>query len=71
MDDKIVCRRKGQPCLKGLEMLKTHANISFEISVDPFTLDKSDVEEAVMPCMKIVDSDDESDDDILPQGSSI
>ena len=35
-----------------------------EVSVDPFTPDDSDLEEVVMPCMEIVDSDDESDDDI-------
>ena len=53
----------GQPCEKGLEMLKTHASILSEVSVDPFTPDYSDVDEATMPCMEIVDSDDESDDD--------
>ena len=45
-------------------MLKIHASILSEISIDPFTPDHSDFEEAVMPCMEIVDSDDESDDDI-------
>ena len=34
-----------------------------EVPVDPFTSDDSDVEEAAMPCMEIVYSDDESDDD--------
>ena len=35
-----------------------------KVPVDPFTPDESYVEEAAMPCMEIVDSDDESDDDI-------
>ena len=35
-----------------------------EVPVDPFTLDDSNVEESAMPCMEIVDSDDDSDDDI-------
>ena len=39
-------------------MLKTRANILSEFSVDPFTLDYSDVEEAAIPYMEIVDSDD-------------
>ena len=42
-------------------MLKTHASILSEFPVDPFTPDDSDVEEASMPCMEIVDNDDESD----------
>ena len=45
-------------------MPKTHASIMSEVSVDPFTPDDSDLEEVVMPCMEIVDSDDESNDDI-------
>ena len=49
-------------------MLKTHASILFEIPVDSFTPDDSDVEETAMPCMEIVDSDDESDDDIDVMG---
>ena len=44
-------------------MLKTHAIIWSDVSVDPFTPDESDVEVAAMPCTEI-DSDDESDDDI-------
>ena len=51
-------------------MLKTHAHILPEVQVDPFIPDTSDVEEAAMPCIEIVDSDDESDDEI-DQGSSI
>ena len=43
-------------------MLKTHASILSEVPVDPFTSDDSDVEEAAMPYIEIVDSDDESDD---------
>ena len=35
-----------------------------KVPVDPFTPDNSDIEEAAMPCMEIVDSDVESDDDI-------
>ena len=34
-----------------------------EVPVDPFTHD-SDIEEKAMPCMEIVESDDESEDDI-------
>ena len=34
------------------------------MTVDPFISDDSDVEEAAMPCMEIVDSDDESHNDI-------
>ena len=49
-------------------MLKTHASTLSEIRVDPFTSDDSDVEEAAMPCMEKVDSDDESDDDIDVMG---
>ena len=49
-------------------MLKTHASIVSEGAVGPFTPDDSDVEEAAMPCMEIVDSDDESDDDIDDMG---
>ena len=52
---------EGQPCEKGLEMLKTQASISSDVSVDFFSPDDSDVDEAVMSCMEI-DSDDESDD---------
>ena len=40
-------------------MLKTHASIVSEVPVDSFTLDDFDVEEEVMPCMEIVESDDE------------
>ena len=47
-------------------MLKTHASILSEVRVDPFTPD--DVVEVAMPCMKIVDSDDESDNDIGVMG---
>ena len=50
-DDQIVCLRKGQPCEKGLEMLRTHASILSEVPVDPFTPDDSNVEEAAMPTM--------------------
>ena len=46
-----------------MEMLKTHASILSDVSVDPFTPDDSDVEETAMPCIEI-DSDDESDDDL-------
>ena len=49
-------------------MLKIHASILSEVSIDPFTPDHSDFEKAVMPCMEIVDSDDESDDDIDVMG---
>ena len=42
-------------------MLKTQASVSSDVSVDFFSPDDSDVEEAVMSCMEI-DSDDESDD---------
>ena len=45
-------------------VLKIHASILYEVPVDPFTPDDFDVDEAAMPCMEIVDSDDESDDDI-------
>ena len=45
-------------------MLKTRASILSEVRVDPFTPDDFDVKEVVVPCMKIVDSDIESDDDI-------
>ena len=38
-------------------MLKTHANILSEVPADPFTSDDSNVEEAAMPCMEIVDSE--------------
>ena len=55
---------KRQPCKKGLEILKTHASILSEVQFDPFTPDDSDVEEAAMPCMEMVDSGDESDDDL-------
>ena len=67
-DDQIVCLRKGQPCEKGLEMLRTHASILSEVPVDPFTPDDSDVEEAAMSCMEIVESDDKSDDNIDVMG---
>ena len=40
-DDQIVCLRKGQPCEKGMEMLKTNENILSEVPVDPFTLEDS------------------------------
>ena len=43
-------------------MLETHASILSEAP------DDSDVEEAAMPCMEILDSDDESDDDIDVMG---
>ena len=43
-------------------MLKTHANILSDVSVDPFTPHDSYVEVAAMPCMEI-DSGDEYDDD--------
>ena len=49
-------------------MLKTHANILSEVPANSFTPDDSDVEEAAMPCMEIVDIDDESDDDIDVMG---
>ena len=49
-------------------MPKTHANILSEIRVDPVTPDDPNVEEAAMPCMYIVDSDDESDGDIDVMG---
>ena len=49
-------------------MLKIHASILSEISIDPFTPDHSDFEEAVMPCMEIVDSDDKADDDLDVMG---
>ena len=39
-----------------------------EVRVDPFTPDESNVEEAAMPCMEKVDSDDESDNDIHAMG---
>ena len=45
-------------------MLKTNVNILSEVPVDPFTPDNVHVDEAAMSCMEIVDSDDESDDDI-------
>ena len=45
-------------------MLKTHASVLSEVPVDIFTSDDSDVEEAAMPCLKKVGSDDESDHDI-------
>ena len=67
-DDKIVCLRKGQLCEKGLEMLETDASILSEVPVDTFTPEDSDVEEAVMPYIERVDSDDESDDDIDVMG---
>ena len=35
-----------------------------KVRVDPFTPDDSNVVEAAMPCMEIVDSDHESDYDI-------
>ena len=44
-------------------MLKTHVSILSEVRVDPFSPDDSNIEEAAMPCMEIVYSDDESDDD--------
>ena len=44
-------------------MLKTHASIFSDVSVDSLTPDNSDVEVAAMSCMEI-DSDDESDDDM-------
>ena len=49
-------------------MLKTHGSIFSEVPVDPSTLDDSYLEEEAMPCMEIVDSDDESDDDIDGMG---
>ena len=45
-------------------MLKTHGSILSEVPVDPFTPEDSDVEEAAMTCMEILDSDFQSDDDI-------
>ena len=45
-------------------MLKTHASILSEVPVDSFTPDDADIEEAVMPCMEMVEGDDEFDDDI-------
>ena len=44
-------------------MLKTHASILSDVSVDPFTPHDSYGEVAAMACMEI-DSDDEYDDDI-------
>ena len=39
-----------------------------EVPVDPFIPDDFDVDEAAMPYMEIVDSDDESDKDIDVMG---
>ena len=52
------------------KLLTGDAKDPFEhfVSVDPITPDISNVEEAAMPCMEIVDSDDESDDDIDVMG---
>ena len=49
-------------------MLKTHGCILSEVPVDPFTPDDSGVEEAVMPCIELVDSADESDGHIDVMG---
>ena len=49
-------------------MLQTHASIFSEVPVNSFTPDNSDIEEAAMPCMNIVDSDVESDDDMDVMG---
>ena len=49
-------------------MLEAHASILYEVPVDPLTRADSYVEEAAMPCIKIVDSDGESDDDIDVMG---
>ena len=45
-------------------MLKTHASILSEVRVDIFSPDESDVDEAAMPCLEKVESDDESGNDI-------
>ena len=39
-------------------MLRTHASILSEVRVDPFTSDDTDVG---MPCIEIVDSEDDID----------
>ena len=49
-------------------MVKTRTNILSKVPVDPFTPDNAHVDEAAMPCMEIVDIDDESDDDIEIMG---
>ena len=38
----------------------THASILSEVTVDSFTPDDSNIEEAAMSCMETVDSDDDS-----------
>ena len=39
-------------------MSNTHGSTLSEVRVDPFIPDDSDVEQAAMTCMEIVDSDD-------------
>ena len=41
-------------------MLKKHASILSEVTVDSFTPDDFNIEEAAMSCMETVDSDDDS-----------
>ena len=62
-DHKIVSFRNDQPCSMGREMLKAQVSMLLEPDEDPFNITELDVEDANDPS-QIIDSDEESDEDI-------
>ena len=63
-DDKIICFRDGEPCVKDKDMLKSQLSILLEPDENPFEMiTESDVEDANDP-HQVVDTDSEHNDEI-------